>query len=404
MSGKWKNIPRMPIKAAAIIGLCLVLSAGAWVKTSGALSPGPLSAIQLHGENMQGYTSHAEFEQQCSHCHAPMHCIEDNRCQACHIEIARERTEAEGLHSRLPGTDRCQNCHTEHQGREADITEFAFANIDHAALTGYSLQHHQVDFEGELLNCEACHRQDRFIQSSLDCITCHAAENPAYMQEHRLAYGDGCLQCHDGRGRMQFFDHNQIYPLTGGHAAPECADCHLEHRYTDTPVECAACHADPEIHLGVFGEDCARCHTINSWQNAKLVEHTFRLDHGENGRLECETCHIQTYTDYTCYGCHDHQAAEIEQFHKGQEITTLEPCGECHPTGVEKEAERLQAGEGWQSPQFPDAKPEDERPSQADGNNPEIGKGGVSNEKNTVEPAVTEWNSDPGAGSAAGNR
>jgi hypothetical protein len=400
MSGKWKILTRTPIKIAAVVGLCLILSGGAWMRTSGALSPGPLSSVQLHGENMQGFTSHAEFEQQCTHCHAPMHCIEDNRCQNCHIEIARERTEVEGLHSRLPGTNRCQNCHVEHQGRAADITEFAFANIDHAALTGFSLDYHQQDFDGESFDCQACHRQDRFIDTSLDCMTCHTDEDPVYMEEHRLAYGDGCLQCHDGRGQMAFFDHDAIYPLTGGHASPQCADCHLEHSYTGTSVECAACHADPEIHLGVFGEDCARCHLTNSWQNAKLTEHTFKLDHGGSERLTCETCHEQTYTSYTCYGCHDHQVDDMEQFHKNQEITSLEPCGACHPTGVEKEAERLQANAAHQPAQQTPATPSDVQPSEAAGTNPENGKGGVTDEKNHSEPAGPQWNSDPGV---AGN-
>ncbi len=98
--------------------------------------PGPLSAAQaaepIATETHQkgGFSSHAEFEQECGHCHAPLHCVTDTKCQDCHMEIAEQRGTTTGLHSRLPGVNECQTCHTEHQGRDASITEFAFHNIE----------------------------------------------------------------------------------------------------------------------------------------------------------------------------------------------------------------------------------------------------------------------------------
>ena len=53
-----------------------------------------------------------------------------------------------GLHGLLPGTNRCQNCHKEHQGREADITTLAFRRIDHASLANFSLDYHQENYDG----------------------------------------------------------------------------------------------------------------------------------------------------------------------------------------------------------------------------------------------------------------
>jgi hypothetical protein len=86
--------------------------------------PGPLSEMALRGEALEGYGSHAEFEQSCGHCHAPVHCITDTRCQDCHMDVAKQRSSGEGLHARLPGTGRCQTCHIEHQGREMVLTDF----------------------------------------------------------------------------------------------------------------------------------------------------------------------------------------------------------------------------------------------------------------------------------------
>lgn len=328
---------------STVLLACVLFSAGAWMKTSGAFSPGDLSAVQIDGDVLEGYTSHAEFEQQCTHCHAPLHCIEDDRCQACHMDVAKQRSEMEGLHSRLPGTNNCRTCHPEHRGREAMMTEFAFLNIDHAALTGFGLDKHHLDYDDQTMNCESCHLQNIYPQTSLDCITCHTDEDPVYMETHRLDYGDGCLQCHDGRDRMADFDHNEIYELSGGHGDIECAECHPDHQYKDISTGCADCHEDPELHSGIFGTDCERCHSITGWENARLIEHVFLLEHGDQGRIDCVTCHEENYTTFTCYGCHDHQQEETESFHQNLEIPLEEiaACETCHPTGAAGEAERL---------------------------------------------------------------
>ena len=65
--------------------------------------------------------------------------------------------------------------------------------------------------------------------------------------------------------------------------------------------------------------------------------------------MACETCHTETYFENTCYGCHDHEPAEMKAVHEAEGILELEPCGECHPTGVSGEAERLGYGLGGQT-------------------------------------------------------
>jgi hypothetical protein len=68
-----------------------------------------------------------------------------------------------------------------------------------------------------------------------------------------------------------------------------------------------------------------------------MVEHIFPLDHGEQGMVSCETCHIERYTAYTCYGCHEHQPGEIlsEHIEEGISQTELDDCMTCHPDGRE---------------------------------------------------------------------
>lgn len=107
------------------------------------------------------------------------------------------------------------------------------------------------------------------------------------------------------------------------------------------PHECVACHEDPPIHLGIFGLNCERCHTTVAWTPAYLTRHTFFLDHGGEGKVECQTCHIENYYTNSCYECHDHQPEEMEDVHLVENIPDYENCITCHPTGQANEAEKL---------------------------------------------------------------
>jgi mono/diheme cytochrome c family protein len=112
----------------------------------------------------------------------------------------------------------------------------------------------------------------------------------------------------------------------------------------DDPHECRACHEEPDIHANRFGLNCSRCHTLDAWKPALLTRHVFLLDHGGEGSQACQKCHTETYAENTCYGCHDHVPDEMEVVHAAEEITDLDPCVECHPTGVELEAAMLGYG------------------------------------------------------------
>jgi mono/diheme cytochrome c family protein len=115
------------------------------------------------------------------------------------------------------------------------------------------------------------------------------------------------------------------------------------------PHECRACHEEPDVHAERFGFNCSRCHTLEAWKPALLLRHTFALDHGEKGKVACQTCHTVTYSDNTCYECHDHDPTEMQAVHAEEGIDDLDNCFECHPTGASGEAERLGYGLGGQT-------------------------------------------------------
>jgi mono/diheme cytochrome c family protein len=125
--------------------------------------------------------------------------------------------------------------------------------------------------------------------------------------------------------------------------APEVELAMMESGEGD-PHECQACHEEPAVHAERFGLNCSRCHTLQAWKPALLTRHTFFLDHGDEGRVACQTCHTENYAQNTCYGCHDHEPEQMETAHLQEEITEMDSCTECHPTGQEGEAARLGYG------------------------------------------------------------
>jgi hypothetical protein len=253
------------------------------------------------------------------------------QCVACHEEPS--------LHAGAFGDD-CAACHETSDWTPARLAGQVFAHAD----TGFALDTHQVDFAGQTFTCQGCHAGATSDPASLSgdvdatCTACHATAAPEFMAEHAQTFGQACAGCHDGTGNMANFDHALVFALDGAHAPLACEACHAEQQFRGTPAECAGCHAEPEIHAGVFGLECAACHTTEAWQPAALRAHTFPLDHGEEGMAACATCHTETYAEYTCYGCHEHEPEEMTEEHAKEGISQVEmtACAACHPTG-EKE-------------------------------------------------------------------
>ncbi len=257
-----------------------------------------------------------------------------SECAGCHEEPA--------VHAGLFTGD-CADCHTETGWQPA---QFDGQPFDHSQ-TRFTLASHAANYDGSPLACLGCHQdgisltggRSNFAQTI--CTECHQAADPAFMNDHTASFGKDCLACHDGSGEMADFDHSQIWPLNGQHAVTVCSACHVDRVFAGTASECAACHAEPEIHLGLFGAECASCHTETAWQPARLTRHNFPLNHGRASDSDCATCHLAAYTEYTCYECHEHDPSNIEREHREEGIRQpeLAGCARCHPTGRENEAE-----------------------------------------------------------------
>ncbi len=328
-----------PIGCGAALALVLILSLILILRGGIPFSPGSLSAAESADQSLAGYRSHAEFEGDCNQCHEPWSGVVSERCEVCHTAEAEQRQSKSSLHGHLPVNAPCQQCHTEHRGRPAVITIFDLSDFEHEMATGFSLVRHNNNYDGSPLQCENCHAQKQFNPLMINCFDCHADADPDFIAAHTDFFGAECTACHDGLDTMIGFDHATVFPLEGAHFVIECADCHLTPVLSGTPNECVDCHMEPEVHLGLFGQECVRCHTTLFWTPAELSQHTFPIDHGDQGKVDCQVCHLASYTEYTCYGCHAHEPAETREKHLEEGISENElvNCIECHATGLKEE-------------------------------------------------------------------
>jgi len=250
-------------------------------------------------------------------------------CNGCHLEPK--------IHAGLFSLE-CSECHNPNAWVPALFNGNEF---NHNTSTRFVLNRHTVDFSGESISCIDCHQEDLLSFNEQVCIICHSRgiQNMEFMSTHLDQFGSDCIDCHDGVDRMSNFNHDLVYPLEGAHLQLTCQSCHLDQKFTNTPNECYLCHKEPEIHAGFFGLECQNCHTNQAWTPASLRYHLFPLDHGGEGLIPCETCHVESYLIYNCYGCHEHQISEIQEEHleEGIPLSELPDCVKCHQTGLKEE-------------------------------------------------------------------
>ncbi len=318
---------------AALI-TALLIAGFAYARGGSMYSPGPLNAQS--GEMLGGVTSHAQTGGDCNACHtAPWEkATMADRCTACHTDIAGQMRNVASMHGTLSHNNPqlgCRDCHPEHLGENAKLTELNGAAFPHEAV-GFSLKGHQTTSSGEPFTCQDCHGGDISKFDPGTCTDCHRQMDAAFTTAHALAYGTACLNCHDGVDRFgKNFDHNRFpFKIKGKHVGVSCEKCHDNtHTLSDfasTSKDCVSCHGKDDPHGGRFGTKCADCHNENGWKPAKFDHNlaSFKLE-GEHQQTPCESCHINNVyqgTPTDCYSCHKSNDAHAGQF--GTD------CSTCH--------------------------------------------------------------------------
>lgn len=175
----WKRDPR-GLLLLLTLAAATALAAAPGRRTGPREMPGPLSAAHVPKPG----------EIECSACHSAPGKVAPAKCLACHTEIASRVAAGKGFH-RDKGDD-CAVCHTEHQGRQADIVPLEKDSFDHSE-TGADLQGAHLRTK----NCDKCHtpsntlprtRGRSYLFKDPGCRGCHTPPHPGKQ--------DRCVGCH----------------------------------------------------------------------------------------------------------------------------------------------------------------------------------------------------------------
>lgn len=211
-----------------------------------------------------------------------------------------------GPFASLPAGDRCESCHSVQGFAPADYS------VAQHAKAAYPLQGaHRV------VACGACHpstgpgaapapdggKVARLRGLPSHCGGCHRDVHAG--QFDRDGQPRGCDTCHDSAAFVPAsrFDHAKTgFALSGGHAKPTCAACHLRPaagapvQFAGMQQRCQACHLDR--HGGQFStsepvKGCQDCHRADATFKIAAFDHSrtrFALD-GRHSALACGKCH-----------------------------------------------------------------------------------------------------------------
>jgi hypothetical protein len=306
-----------------LIAVVVLMAAGA--------GPGTGAAAGLETLIMPGKvtSAHAKLEQECSQCHDR---ADRGRqaalCMTCHKDVAADVRNHSGYHGRIAGiaTAQCKACHSEHQGRDADIVKLSPVSFDHAH-TDFALAGAHATAA-----CASCHKAGKkYRDAPSACVDCHRADDP-----HAGKLGTSCANCHEPSNWTRVrFDHDKTkYPLRDAHRDVACAACHAGNRYAGTPSQCVSCHAPEDVHHGTRGPNCGSCHSTATWKTSKF-DHAaaarFPLT-GAHAKLECGACHktpdLKAPLPRDCAGCHRADDAHATRFGTA--------CEKCHGSSAWK--------------------------------------------------------------------
>ena len=275
--------------------------------------------LLLPGKVIQG---HSKYEGECSNCHKPYNkAAQAGLCKDCHKEIRKDVDEKHGFHGLMKDTPDCKVCHTEHKGRDANISKLNTVGFDHAT-TGYILKDGHLNPK---VLCKDCHPPSKkYRQAPTKCVGCHERDD-----KHKGALGADCASCHEEKNwKSTHYDHNKTnFPLTGKHFFIKCTDCHLAEKYKNTPVLCIACHKKDDKHKENFGTKCETCHTDREWKEITF-DHDKKTKYpllGKHRIAKCVSCHKgNLYKDKLktdCNSCH-----QKDDKHKGKFGPKCETC------------------------------------------------------------------------------
>lgn len=298
------------------------------------------------------HAAHARWEGDCFTCHVEDLGAPSERCTRCHDPKTGEKVCFEGFANHH--TDRglrCLECHTEHRGRNGDLTrpdhaiakgecarchkghvgpDFAYAT--HTSHPKDTLHRHHALWQGD---CGVCHSEGGGTPSER-CTVCHEPETDKPVRfdgfaAHHVDKTLDCLECHVEHHGPEAATTKASHTINRG----ECTVCHERHVGPDFAYPTRLTHPENTIHATHvrWGQDCSTCHAEGGGTPSKLCAecHEPNAD-GTNPFVGFAAHH--TWADLDCIDCHlEHRSADGNLTRPGHAITDGE-CGTCHARHV----------------------------------------------------------------------
>lgn len=272
--------------AAAVLVPTVIIRAGTqalpvWASVA---SPGPLSS------------AHAFLGSQCESCHTPNVGIKIEACVTCHIaDAVTLANQTNAFHATI---GECKGCHIEHQGVDARPIK-----MDHSVLTAVGLRAAQAEVPPGQQAAAAMTAARRF-----------------------LAGAAGSAAAAEGEG-------NPTQPMVDSAATARRLQAGLvgsRPALDDGGLNCASCHSFQDKHDGLFGQQCADCHAVETWEVVGFL-------HPSAKSQECNQCHQAPPSHYMMH------FEMMDQAVTGQHGARVEQCYLCHLTNSFNEIK----GVGW---------------------------------------------------------
>jgi hypothetical protein len=175
--------------------------------------------------------AHASLENNCAACHTPIKGVERGKCIVCHADNqSLLQRQPTAFHANIQS---CTPCHLEHRGRSERPT-----SMDHAALAQLGLRQLEK-------SSESTRTQTAQIKSWLE-------------QTNHVSFSADTLS------------------------------------KEERSLNCSICHQTKDRHVGLFGSDCAQCHSTTTWMIPE-----FR--HPSVTSQSCAQCHQAPPSHYTMH-------------------------------------------------------------------------------------------------------
>jgi hypothetical protein len=178
----------------------------------------------------------------------------------------------------------------------------------------------------------------------MTCVSCHQTQYAGTTNPPHQAAGfpTDCTTCHNTTTWTGATFNHATFPLTGGHQAATCQQCHVNGVYRGTPTTCLACHqanynatTNPPHQSAGFPTDCTTCHNTVTWTGATFNHNASQFPlTGAHLAATCQACHGNGVYDglpTTCVSCHQSDYAGTNN-PPHQAAGFPNTCTTCHTT------------------------------------------------------------------------